>query len=450
MKQILFSLGVIGAVSALAVGGSGAFFTDAETSTGNTFTAGTIDLKIDNSSWYNGVFQADLSWAPSDLAGKLFFNFKDLKPGDWSEDTISLHVDNNDSWVCANVKLTKNDDVSTNEPELQAGDVAEDATNNWDGELGKELKFVFWADDGDNVLETGEQVLLSGSPSSLPQGDGNPGMTFPLVDSTFNAFGAVGQPLPGLETKFIGKAWCFGDISLVPVTQDGVGNAMNPGGAQGPGIKCDGAPVTNISQSDTLVGDVTFTAVQSRNNANFVCKPVQTSCTEQDTWASSVKSFSQGKRKDGSVIALDRSDPAQALGVAETVGAVYDSPIIAGTFFSLGFDDATNLGFGGNLAVGFPKFIVNGSGADVKVFEVTGGPTYPDENVKVEASQDGLSWTLLAASVTRDAEVDLGLLAWAKYVRVTDVSDKSLFPADADGYDVDGIKALNCVNEIVN
>jgi predicted ribosomally synthesized peptide with SipW-like signal peptide len=449
MKQILFSLAVIGVTSALAVGGSGAFFSDAETSTGNTFTAGTIDLKIDNSSWYNGVFQPDLSWGLSDLAGKLFFNFKDLKPGDWSEDTVSLHVDNNDSWVCANVKLTKNDDNGTNEPELAAGDTQDDPANNWDGELARELHFVFWADDGDNVLETGEKVLLTGNPVDLPQGDGNPGMTFPIVDSTFNAFGTVGQPLAGLETKHIGKAWCFGTLTQTPATQDGSGSLINPGGPQGPGITCDGALVTNISQSDTLIGDVTFSAVQSRNNPSFVCKPVQTSCTELDTWANSVKEFHQGVMNNGGAIAANRSDPAAALGVAESTGTPYDV-VIPGTFFSLGFNPDVLLGVGGNITLGFPKFIINGPGPDLRVYEVTGGPSYPDEKVRVEASQDGSSWTLLAASVTRDADVDLGSLGWAKYVRVTDVSDRSQFEPTADGYDLDAVRALNCANELVD
>lgn len=45
-KKILISLSVIGAVAAIAVGGTIAYFSDTETSTGNTFTAGELDLKF--------------------------------------------------------------------------------------------------------------------------------------------------------------------------------------------------------------------------------------------------------------------------------------------------------------------------------------------------------------------------------------------------------------------
>src|SRR4030042_4720107 len=47
-KKLLRSLSVIGAVAAIAVGGTIAYFSNVETSTGNTFTAGTLDLKLDN------------------------------------------------------------------------------------------------------------------------------------------------------------------------------------------------------------------------------------------------------------------------------------------------------------------------------------------------------------------------------------------------------------------
>ncbi len=47
MKRILISLMTIALVSALIGGGIYAYFSDVETSTGNTFTAGTLDLNLD-------------------------------------------------------------------------------------------------------------------------------------------------------------------------------------------------------------------------------------------------------------------------------------------------------------------------------------------------------------------------------------------------------------------
>jgi len=46
MKKIIISLCVIGAVAAVAITGTVAYFSDTETSAGNTFTAGTIDISI--------------------------------------------------------------------------------------------------------------------------------------------------------------------------------------------------------------------------------------------------------------------------------------------------------------------------------------------------------------------------------------------------------------------
>ena len=55
-KKILISLSVIGAVAAIAIGGTIAYFSDTETSTGNTFTAGTIDISVDNMNPWNETF----------------------------------------------------------------------------------------------------------------------------------------------------------------------------------------------------------------------------------------------------------------------------------------------------------------------------------------------------------------------------------------------------------
>ena len=45
MRRILFPLLVIGLAAGMFTLGSGAFFSDTETDTGNTITAGTLDLE---------------------------------------------------------------------------------------------------------------------------------------------------------------------------------------------------------------------------------------------------------------------------------------------------------------------------------------------------------------------------------------------------------------------
>ena len=159
-------------------------------------------------------------------------------------------------------------------------------------------------------------------------------------------------------------------------------------------------------------------------------------------WASSVVGVAQGMRKNGTSVLPDRSDPTDALGVAQSSGAPSDNPVIAGSFFSLGFSPNQNIG-GGSIVLGFTNFIVNEPGNDIKIFEVTGG-TYPDERITVEVSQDNLNWFPTVPTIgIRDAEFDIAPLAWAKYVRITDESDKTLFEATADAYDLDAVRATS-------
>lgn len=61
MKKILFSLITIGVVGGLAFGATSAFFTDVEKSEGNTITAGTIDISVDeNNPWSTPVTIDDM------------------------------------------------------------------------------------------------------------------------------------------------------------------------------------------------------------------------------------------------------------------------------------------------------------------------------------------------------------------------------------------------------
>lgn len=118
--KILLSGATILAAAALAIGGTFAFFSDSETSTGNTFSSGKLNLKIDSEAHYAGLVcngrdwvddntlgttRPDLvgqpcegTWTLKDLRNDRFFALSDIKPGDTGENTISMHVFDNDAW----------------------------------------------------------------------------------------------------------------------------------------------------------------------------------------------------------------------------------------------------------------------------------------------------------------------------------------------------------------
>jgi len=291
-KKIIISLSVIGVVAAVIIGGTIAYFSDTETSTGNTFTAGAIDLKIDNESYITDasgtlVKSIETSWdiGDGDLGTpdhKLFFNFSDLKPGDIGEDTISLHVNSNDAWACMSINITETLENSCTEPE-DAVDLPEigGCGNIDDGELQDELYFAFWADDGDNVYETDEVIFKEGL-----AGDIFDGTSIALADSgNKNLWGQDG-PLQGGEEGSqlivynVGKVWCYGELTKEPV-QDGLDTSPIE---RGTGFSCNGADVTNISQTDGIMADVTFYAEQSRNNPNFTCVQPETTTVQSSVF----------------------------------------------------------------------------------------------------------------------------------------------------------------------
>jgi predicted ribosomally synthesized peptide with SipW-like signal peptide len=68
MKKLLFVLMAVVLCLGL-VGGAFAYFSDTGKSEGNTFTAGTLDLALEGSSWYDNVgakWTSPASWAPGD------------------------------------------------------------------------------------------------------------------------------------------------------------------------------------------------------------------------------------------------------------------------------------------------------------------------------------------------------------------------------------------------
>lgn len=265
------SASMIAFVTALVFGGTQAFFSDEEASEGNTFTAGAIDLLVDSQAHYAGLYcddgiwvlenqdvgttrpdlvdeDCDGTWEETDLGPEnTFFNYGDLKPGDNGENTISLHVYDNDAYACVIIDNMIDDDNGTNEPEEDAGDTT---PGDGEGELSQEIRFFAWADDGDNIWENGENVLFSNTEG--PASDVIDGVVYPLFTPDIND-GAV---LEATTTVYIGLYWCYGDID--------VNEGENI-------LSCDGAGGTNLTQTDSLSADITFYVEQARNNENFSC-----------------------------------------------------------------------------------------------------------------------------------------------------------------------------------
>lgn len=170
-------------------------------------------------------------WQTKDLTeGDTFWDFTDVKPGDWGTNVISLHVTSNDAFVCMSTEGAQDNENVRIEAELPT-DVTPGAT---EGELSKYLKVVVWDDNGDGVHQNTETVLYSGLLKELA--------TAKLV-------------LPTSTTAYLGLAWCAGAQTV-----------------QGDGsISCNGSGDQNDAQTDSFVSDVVFTAVQQRNNGDFVC-----------------------------------------------------------------------------------------------------------------------------------------------------------------------------------
>jgi len=273
MKKVFFSLITVGLVGGVAVYSSNAFFSDQEVSSNNIFQSGKIDLRIANQSyiWKEDQWQynQDNSWALQDLFPQFrFFNFLDVKPGDLSQDTITIQVDDNEAYVCADLSLTENSENQVNETELLDGDTLENGQ--MEGELDENLEFVLWADDGDFTLEIDETVLFNGAVWQLLNSSNNYSTRLPIIDSLSNPWSNQLTPLmPNDQGKiWLGKAWCAGTLTLQPQPK---GNGISQ--QRPPSVLCDGAEASNIFQTDVLKGDIGFYAVQSRNNQDFVCNP---------------------------------------------------------------------------------------------------------------------------------------------------------------------------------
>ena len=274
------SLAIIAAVGAVVIGGTTAYYSDVETSTGNTFTAGSLDLKIDSTCHYDGMICVDTqttmgsewqeeftgssvypaligescacTWEAKDLNGDRFFDFKDIKPGDFGENTLSFHVVDNDAYARFKITAIENRENLCTEPE-RASD--QTCVGRWCGELAQEMMVKAWIDEGDqegwqgiendptegdNILNGAYETVLYDDlllDPSIANGVCAQMVNTPQADANLTSdWIEVGDILEGNTTYYIGVAWSLPEV---------VGNEV---------------------QSDSMKANFEFEVVQARHN----------------------------------------------------------------------------------------------------------------------------------------------------------------------------------------
>ncbi len=276
-KTILVSLSIIAAVAAIAVGGTVAYFSDTETSAGNTFTAGGIDLKIDYDCYFNKVADGTPNcggWDLKSLTTERFFDFDDIKPGDFGEGTISLHVYNNDAWGALTINNITDTDNDITEPEDEVDGFIDDKDGTCDGDLDDGLELLVWVDhgciagfqcpedeprcaadscEGDNVWQGDcwEPVIFTGSGTDNwvnVKNDIDPaGETWAISDAIKAICAHFGPGYPGIteDGRLVGSVTYY------------MGVAWRASTALG-----------NIAQTDGWGADLTFEVTQARNQVD--------------------------------------------------------------------------------------------------------------------------------------------------------------------------------------
>jgi len=212
---------------------------------GVTFATYGIDLKIDSEATYNGVSVPSGTWELKNLVPGVdkFWNFDDIKPGDYGENTISMHVKKTDAWLCLDFSNLTSADNGQNEPES-----LEDPDGVLNGELVDGMEFFGWLDDGDNKFERGEKPLFGTTTQSA----------LDVLDDKTYVIGDAGNgnSCKVNQSRYVGIYWCAGNLSVNLST-----NA----------ISCDGSTLGNETQTDSISVDVSIRAMPSKENPKFLC-----------------------------------------------------------------------------------------------------------------------------------------------------------------------------------
>lgn len=150
MKKIIKSMFVIVAVAAIAIGATGAYFTDSETSNNNVISSGSLDLNVDGGN-----------------SNVVKFNVSNIVPGDEVKGTYTLS-----NVGTINGQLDLSSIVKRNYEntciDSEAGDLTCGAGSD-QGELGSKLNIKLFVDPNNNgVIDGAEVAMYNGTIDAVP------------------------------------------------------------------------------------------------------------------------------------------------------------------------------------------------------------------------------------------------------------------------------------------
>jgi hypothetical protein len=245
----------LSAVGALAL--TAATFVPGDTfagsSGGSTFNSKGLTLQIDSSATYDGAKVPSETWNAKNLVPGTdkFFNYSDIKPGDYGCNVISVHTEKSDAYECVDFTGLQNNDNGLNNPEIKAGDTTGGAGQ---GDLAQGLQFFGWIDNGDGKYNPKTEQPLFGTAAKSAS---------VVLNNTSYALGdsKSGGSCKQNTTKYFATCWCAGTLSV-----DSKGN-----------FSCDGSTLGNRAQGDSVSLSVDVRAVVAADNAKFTCATSSTS-----------------------------------------------------------------------------------------------------------------------------------------------------------------------------
>ncbi|UII24549.1 T9SS type A sorting domain-containing protein [Fulvivirga maritima] len=163
--------------------------------------------------------------------------------------------------------------------------------------------------------------------------------------------------------------------------------------------------------------------------------------------ARAVIAFNQGKKKSGAPVPSGRSNPQMSLGDPQENDEI--------NFVALGFGGSITLALGTTVydeGTAEPDLIlVETSFGRADQFCYSEGVSNYPEQAFVEVSEDGVNWYSLPNVYCRTSFIDIKPaveqgMAYASFIRITDVSNPLVFQNSADGFDLDGV--ITCREEV--